>query len=362
MAGYIGSKSSVTQVDGYSEAEADAEFVNDPNGAITVDGGNVGINDTAPSSLLQLTQTSDDATGGLQIRNTADSNSIFIYQDGNVTTYDAGSSGEQAFKTGNAERIRIDSSGGTRGGGSTTDYRGSSNTTDGAWSLGANGNVVGAVYQDTAMIANRMGNDGDVITVRKNGSTVGTISCFGGELQISTTGYSGLHFGGTKLQPMYNGSLVDNTIDLGHPDRRFDDVYASNGTIQTSDFNEKQDIASLTATEMLVGKRISALFKTFRWKDSVAEKGDNARTHTGVIAQDVQAAFTAEGLDAGDYSLFISTTWFVDAEGNEVEEGTEGAVSKTRMGIRYPELLCFVGAYNEQRFASIEARLTALEA
>ena len=43
MAGYIGSKSSVTQVDGYTEAEADAEFVNDPNGAITVDGSNVGI-------------------------------------------------------------------------------------------------------------------------------------------------------------------------------------------------------------------------------------------------------------------------------------------------------------------------------
>ena len=33
-------------------------------------------------------------------------------------------------------------------------------------------------------------------------------------------------------------------------------------------------------------------------------------THTGVIAQDVQAAFTAEGLDAGDYALFISNTWW----------------------------------------------------
>ena len=43
MAGYIGSKSSVTLVDGYSEAEADAEFVNDPNDVITVSGSNVGI-------------------------------------------------------------------------------------------------------------------------------------------------------------------------------------------------------------------------------------------------------------------------------------------------------------------------------
>ena len=49
MAGYIGSKSSVTQVDGYTEAEADAEFVNDPNGAITVDGSNVGYWDELPA-------------------------------------------------------------------------------------------------------------------------------------------------------------------------------------------------------------------------------------------------------------------------------------------------------------------------
>ena len=207
-----------------------------------------------------------------------------------------------------------------------------------------------------------------------------------------------------------NGTNNDNVMDLGGSSVRWDDVYATNGTIQTSDFNEKQDIASLTATEMLVGKRISTLFNTFRWKDSVAENGDNARTHTGVIAQDVQAAFTAEGLDAGDYALFISSTWWetqtevpaveaveaveavtettTDEDGNEVvtviteaveaveakdaytrtdtydteAEAPEGATSKTRMGIRYPELLSFVAAYNEQRFASIEARLTALEA
>ena len=50
MAGYIGSKSSVTQVDGYNQAEADAEFVNDPNSVITVSGSNVGIGTTSPTS------------------------------------------------------------------------------------------------------------------------------------------------------------------------------------------------------------------------------------------------------------------------------------------------------------------------
>ncbi len=54
MAGYIGSKSSVTQVDGYSEAEADAEFVNDPNDVITVSGSNVGIGTSSPAEQLHI--------------------------------------------------------------------------------------------------------------------------------------------------------------------------------------------------------------------------------------------------------------------------------------------------------------------
>jgi hypothetical protein len=44
------------------------------------------------------------------------------------------------------------------------------------------------------------------------------------------------------------------------------------------------------------------------------------------------------------------------------EEAPEGATERTRLGIRYPELLAFVGAATEQRLADIETRLTALEA
>ena len=147
---------------------------------------------------------------------------------------------------------------------------------------------------------------------------------------------------------------------------------------------------------MLVASRLSQTFRTYKWNKAVALKGDNARTHTGTVAQEVQAAFTAEGLDAGDYAMFMSNTWWehdvdvpaveavaevTDEDGNVTTEAVEavaaytrtdtydteaeapeGATSKTRMGIRYPELLSFVAAYNEQRFASIEARLTALEA
>ena len=224
---------------------------------------------------------------------------------------------------------------------------------------------------------------------RKDGATVGSISTFGDGIvfgNASSSAYANLRYTNDEVFPCTTtGGTNDNAIDLGKSNARFDDIYATNGNIQTSDRNEKQDVAALTATEMLVAARISGLFKTFRWIDSVADKGANARTHTGVIAQDVQAAFTAEGLDAGDYALFTSATWWetqtdvpaVEAdEDNEIEaadaytrtdtfdtldEAPAGATERTRMGIRYPELLAFVGAYNEQRFASIETRLAALE-
>jgi len=126
-------------------------------------------------------------------------------------------------------------------------------------------------------------------------------------------------------------SNSDNLVDLGNSGARFDDIYATNATIQTSDRNEKQDIEELTDAETRVAVACKGLLRKFRWKSSVEEKGDAARTHFGIIAQDLQAAFEAEGLDAGNYAMFISTTW-------TNEDGEE----QTRLGVRYSELLAFI--------------------
>ena len=123
----------------------------------------------------------------------------------------------------------------------------------------------------------------------------------------------------------------DNLIDLGNASARFDDIYATNATIQTSDRNEKQDIEELTDAETRVAVACKGLLRKFRWKSSVEENGAAARTHFGIIAQDLQAAFEAEGLDAGNYAMFISTTW-------TNEDGEE----QTRLGVRYSELLAFI--------------------
>ena len=68
----------------------------------------------------------------------------------------------------------------------------------------------------------------------------------------------------------------------------------------------------------------------------------------GVIAQEAQQAFVAEGLDATRYALFCSDTWYEVNGKSEAEDGlpytaeTPNAVAVTRLGIRYDELLAFV--------------------
>lgn len=149
--------------------------------------------------------------------------------------------------------------------------------------------------------------------------------------------------------------VVDAAITLGTGSLRWGQIYSSSGTINTSDANAKQDIADLDDAEKRVAVRIKGLIKKFKFKTAVAEKGDAARIHVGVIAQEVRDAFTAEGLDANRYGIFCSDTWWEREEDvyqpyNETtikqivvyETPIEGAVEKTRLGVRYEELLAFV--------------------
>ena len=369
--------------------------------AVTVDGsGNLDVTGTVNAELVTVSSGVNTETRTFLVNNAHSGGSMYnafgVYvgeTDRKVTlSADYGDS-IMAFKTNGSERMRIDSSGNFMVG------QTSANATNVGFSVRNQSTIVNTVSGVDALELRRHSSAGSIVNFRYGNSTIGSIGVVPNNITIGSgdTGFAFLA-ANDAIVPwnMSSPNYRDNAISLGVSSVRFDNIYATNGTIQTSDFNEKQDIASLTATEMLVGKRLSGLFKTFRWKDSVAEKGDNARTHTGVIAQDVQAAFTAEGLDAGDYALFISTTWWetqtevpaveavaevTDEDGNVTTEAVEaknaytrtdtydteaeapeGATERTRLGIRYPELLSFVAAYNEQRFASIEARLTALEA
>jgi len=152
---------------------------------------------------------------------------------------------------------------------------------------------------------------------------------------------------------------ADNAQTLGSSLFRWSTVFAGTGTINTSDARAKTDIADLDEAETRVAQRLKKLVKKYRFRDAVAQKGDGARIHVGVIAQDVKAAFEAEGLDPFAYSVLCWDKWEAqepvtrswsdeyDDEGKLVREaGTEviepAREAGDRYGIRYDELFAFI--------------------
>ena len=132
-------------------------------------------------------------------------------------------------------------------------------------------------------------------------------------------------------RPSANGSQK-----LGDSSHRWSEVFASNGTINTSDERQKQDIAAIDDAESRVALVLKGKLKKFKWKDAVSAKGENARIHIGIMAQEVQTAFAAESLDANDYSMFCYDQWTTGSE------ETGDLETHDSYGVRYTELLAFI--------------------
>lgn len=144
------------------------------------------------------------------------------------------------------------------------------------------------------------------------------------------------------------GSMYSNpnsNVDLGSSSNTWDNAYI-NAVYTGSDRNLKQDIEDLNEAELRVATALKGMMKKFRLKDAVVKKGDDARIHVGVIAQDIKAAFEAEGLDAYRYALIGEDTWWSkqDENGEWLVEKTEteGFTKHTKMSVRYEQLLAFI--------------------
>ena len=289
--------------------------------AMLIDGsGRVGIGTDSPARTVEVYSSAP----AIKLNNGTNAFTI------GTGAFVDGSNSLVFFDEGVGERMRIDSSGNLLVGKTSSDASVS------GMQLDQSGEMV-LTRTGGCFIANRIGSDGGLLTFRRENSTVGSINITNSASVVSLTGTSsggGIAMGksAANVYPARPAGVIDNTLDFGSSSYRWDDIYATNGTIQTSDANEKQDIEELSDAEQRVAVAAKGLLRKFRWKDAVAEKGDDARIHFGIIAQDLQAAFAAEGLDAGDYAMFISSTWTDEETGEE----------RTRMGVRYSELLAFI--------------------
>ena len=172
----------------------------------------------------------------------------------------------------------------------------------------------------------------------------------------------------------------DNSVSCGTGGHRWSQVYAASGSINTSDANEKQSIETYPDAVLDAWGEVELC--QFLFKDSVKKKGESARIHAGIIAQQVVEAFLKYGLDATRYGLLCYDAWNdeyetvevidspaeFDADGNELSPAqthTERRLvmkAGDRYGIRYSEALCLEAAYQRRRADRLEARIAALEA
>ncbi|RYM08652.1 tail fiber domain-containing protein [Sphingobium cupriresistens] len=157
--------------------------------------------------------------------------------------------------------------------------------------------------------------------------------------------------------------LTDNIYALGGATTRWSQVYAASGTINTSDARTKCDVG--TVDDALIDAWGAVGWRRYRFVEAVAEKGDAARWHLGLAAQQVRDVIDArlgEGA-AIRWGLLCHDRW--DAEPELRSE--DGAIVRAardageRWGLRYDECFALEALWQRRAIAALAARLDALE-
>jgi hypothetical protein len=188
-------------------------------------------------------------------------------------------------------------------------------------------------------------------------------------------------FGGSEVfRFTSNGSHlpgVDGTPNLGSASKRWNTVYASTGTINTSDARSKTAVAPMTNAEINASKQLAKEIGTYRFLDAIAAKGDAARTHIGMTVQRAIEIMQTNGLDPVAYGFICYDEWddafvhhpaqdahdgLVDEAGNVLipkQEAKDAWVEQTqhagsRYGFRPDELLLFIARGLEARISKLE--------
>lgn len=165
----------------------------------------------------------------------------------------------------------------------------------------------------------------------------------------------------------HNGTLTpmaDNTYDLGWGSGRVRNIYAANGTINTSDARLKNDVRMMSDPETEAAKAIAKEIGFWTWKEQ-ADMND-IREHCGLTVQRAIEIMESFGLEPFKYGFICYDKWdehmVVSEYGQANEDGTENPIYKTipasdRYSFRLEELNLFIAKGFEARLSALEDKL-----
>jgi len=298
--------------------------------------GNVGIGIAAPTEDLHI-KGQDGAHADVIIQAYTGYNSGLNFNDnagmaGRV--YYNHSSNFMAFDTNGSEAARIDSSGNLHVGKTASGL-----STAG---LSLRGDVDVAQFTrdgNDPLNLNRLSTQGSIVGFYYDSTLFGQIGVNSSDNLYFSTANTGFKIADDELAIIpanSDGTNSDNDTDLGMSAVRFDDIFATNGTIQTSDENEKNTITDSDLGLDFIN-RLAPKSYVFNGK---------TRTHYGLIAQDVETVL-------GDISK--PTSGFAGFIKSDISEEQDG--SEYRYGLRYTE---FVGPLIKA-LQEADAKIEALE-
>lgn len=183
--------------------------------------------------------------------------------------------------------------------------------------------------------------------------------------------------GFTSTSSSVMGTITPTTtaaFNLGSASLTWNNIYTQNAVTVVSDRNYKTDIGSIPDEVLDAWSKIK--YSQWKMNAAVALKGEEARLHVGIVAQDIKETFEAEGLDATEYGILIHDSWSAspaveykapvyDEETDELLEPEVEASPAREAGeiwmVRMEECLALEAALMRRTQERLEARLAALE-